>query len=68
MNARRPRLREVPLADVLPLRPGVLYFTCSPGRWDGWLRAAYDVGAVLSELDDDEIVTAAYQRPPVGLN
>jgi hypothetical protein len=60
---RRPRLRRVPLAEVLPLQPGLCYCTMSPGQWDSLLAAAYSVGWVLLELDDGERPVAAYRRP-----
>jgi hypothetical protein len=68
VNARRPKLREVPLADVLPLQPGVVYVTCSPGQWDHFLQVAYEANCVLLEVDEDEDLVAAYRRPPVGWN
>jgi hypothetical protein len=59
----RSKLRRVRLADVLPMRPGLAYCTMSTGQWDGLLRAAYDAGWVLLELDEDETPVAAYLRP-----
>jgi hypothetical protein len=40
----------------------------SRGQWDSALAAAYDVGFVLLELDDDEFPVAAYCKTgvPVG--
>jgi hypothetical protein len=61
--ATRPQLREVQLDDVLPLRRGVAYATMSAEQWDGLLRAAYDAGWVLLELDGDERPLRAYRRP-----
>lgn len=60
----RPVLRQIDLKSVWPPRPGVgdLYLTMSVGQWDEEHRDAYDVGAVLIELDDNEQVLAAYQR------
>ena len=34
----------------------------SIGQWDGLLEAAYDAGAVLLELDDNENPIKAYRR------
>jgi hypothetical protein len=34
------KLRQVPLADVLPVQPGKCYITISPGPWDSLLAAA----------------------------
>jgi hypothetical protein len=59
----RPCLREVPLASVLPPRPGVCMCTMSVGQWDSLLAAAYNLGFVLLELDDDERILRAYRRP-----
>jgi hypothetical protein len=40
----------------------------SRGQWDTLLQAAYDVGFVLVELDDDERPVKAYRRPDPGSN
>ncbi len=58
---RRPPLAEVPLGQVLPFRPGVLYVTCSPEQWDGLLDTAYQAGAVLLEVGDDNTVRRAFR-------
>lgn len=60
---RRPQLRSIPLADVLPLgsRPGIIA-TMSRGQWDAFLAGAYEDGFVLLELDKRERPIAAYQR------
>jgi hypothetical protein len=55
-------LRKVPLADVLPFRPGYCHATMSIGQWDTILAGAYLAGWVLLELDDDEKPVAAYRR------
>lgn len=59
----RPPLAAVPLSAVLPPRPGQCYATMSEGQWDVTLRAFYDVGFVLLELDDAERPVAAYRNP-----
>jgi hypothetical protein len=58
---RRPRLAEVPLASVWPPQHPRCYATMSIGQWDSTLQAAYDLGYVLLELDDDERVLRAYR-------
>ena len=57
-------LRSVPLAEVLPPLPGVLYVTMALGQWDALLAAAYAEGDVLLELDADERPARAYRREP----
>ena len=47
---KRPKLREIPIADAVPLRPGTAYVTCSLDQWDSVLSAAYSGGWVLIEL------------------
>lgn len=59
----RPPLTEVPLAEVLPPRPGACSITMSVGQWDTLLQAAYEAGWVLLELDDNEFPVRAYRRP-----
>ena len=65
---RRPRLREVPLADVWPPIRGRCYVTCSPGQWDVLLAGAHAHGWVLIEVDDAELPARAYQRPDPEVN
>ena len=59
----RPLLNSIPLSDALPLRPGTVNTTMSPGQWDAFLAVVYDEGGTLLELDDDEQPVAAYRRP-----
>jgi hypothetical protein len=59
-NMKRPVLNETPLGGII-LKPG-LFVTMSIGQWDDLLAAAYDTGATLLELDDDEMPIKAYQR------
>ena len=40
-----------------------MFCTMSEGQWDTLLAAAYDLGAVLLELDDDENIVRAYRTP-----
>lgn len=67
-TASRPPLQTVPLASVFPPRRGMAYITCSPGQWDGVLRAAYEVGFVLIEVDAAERPVQAYQRQEAEVN
>jgi hypothetical protein len=57
---KRPVLNEIPLAGIM-LKPSVIV-TMSIGQWDGLLAAAYDHGAVLLELDDNETPIRAYRQ------
>src|SRR5262245_32974604 len=61
-----PELTSVPLADVLPPRPGTLYCTKSIDQWDETIAAFWDLGAVLLELDDEENIVATYQKENVN--
>jgi hypothetical protein len=65
-SSPRPPLREVPLQSVLPFKHGQCYATMSPGQWDTALEAAYDLGFIMLELDDDEQPRRAYQRGSVA--
>lgn len=57
---KQPELHEIDIYTVLD-KPSVL-ITMSGGQWDNLLQAAYDSGATLLELDDNEIPTRAYRR------
>ncbi len=65
---RRPELRPIPLEPMLTalvdlgLPPGTVVMTVSVGQWDMLHDACYKEGAILLELDDDELPVAAYQR------
>ena len=59
----RPPLHEIPLASVT-FSPGTLLVTMSTGQWDHLLAAAYQQGATLLELDDQERPVAAYRSCP----
>lgn len=59
-NIRPTALNEVPIGGIM-LKPHLI-ITMSIDQWDGLLAAAYDAGAVLLELDDDEIPIKAYRR------
>jgi len=36
--------------------------TMSIGQWDGFLQTAYDNGATLLELDENEMPVRAYRK------
>jgi hypothetical protein len=59
---KRPALNEISIDfEGVLMRKGVL-ITMSQGQWDGLLAAAYDTGATLLELDDDEMPIKAYRK------
>jgi hypothetical protein len=64
---KRKNIRKVPLSSVV-IGSGVCIITMSIGQWDETLRAAYDCGYVLLELDDNEQPVAAYKRPDLESN
>ncbi len=57
---KRPKLNEVPLSTITD-KPTLLV-TMSTGQWDRFLQAAYDAGATLLELDENEIPARAYRK------
>ena len=58
---KRPVLNEITLDGGTILKRGLIV-TMSVGQWDGLLATAYDRGATLLELDDDEMPIKAYRR------
>lgn len=68
MAMTRPKLRAVPLRAAIDglTKAGRLTVTMSVGQWDMLLASAYEVGALLLELDDDELPVAAYQLAEEG--
>jgi hypothetical protein len=68
LGPQRPKLRQVPLADVLPARRGQCFIPMSVGQWDRLLATAYGLGWVLLELDDDERPIRAFQSPAPEAN
>ena len=64
----RKTLNRVPMSDVLPPRRGLCYATKLVDQWDDTLQAAYDLGFVILELDNEERPVRAYRRPhrPAG--
>ena len=72
---KRPKLNKIELTTNYPglmdtlLKPGNMIVTMSVDQWDILLQTAYDEGAILLELDDDEKPVAAYQRSdPLKVN
>lgn len=60
---KRPILNEIPLEGGI-FESGLIV-TMSPGQWDRLLAAAYDRGATLLELNDNEIPVRAYRRKTI---
>jgi len=58
---KRPVLNEIPIDGATILKPG-LTVTISIGQWDKLLKAAYDGGATLLELNDNETPVRAFRR------
>jgi hypothetical protein len=48
---KRPKLNQVPLPNPFPI-PGEGYITMSPDQWDGLLKASYDSGWTLLEIEE----------------
>lgn len=59
---KRPELNEVPLSTITD-KPSVI-ITMSTGQWDDLLQDAYDTGATLIELDENEHPVRAYRKAP----
>jgi hypothetical protein len=64
--APRPRLHPFPLAEAMASAVGqrgaAIVVTMSEGQWDGLLRAMYEEGAILLELNDNEVPVRAYRK------
>lgn len=60
----RPILNKIPLSEVVLFAPGTVTITMSVGQWDALLAAAYNQGAFLLELDEQEKPVAVYRRVP----
>jgi hypothetical protein len=61
---KRPVLNEIQVEGGI-LKPGLIV-TMSIGQWDKLLAAAYDNGATLLELDENETPIRAYRRKLVA--
>jgi hypothetical protein len=48
---KRPKLNQVPLPNPFPI-PGERYITMSPDQWDVLLKASYDRGWTLLEIEE----------------
>lgn len=59
----RPKLNEIPIpADLF--KPGTLSITVSPGQWDNLIKAFYEEGHLLLEIEEvngEERVVRAYR-------
>lgn len=61
----KPILNEIPLQDAMQKifgGGGRFIITMSPGQWDALLDEGYKRGALLLELDGNEMPARAYQK------
>lgn len=61
----RPQLNEVPIPGN-PFAPGTLSITVSPGQWDNLIKAMYEGGHLLLEIEEvngKEKCVRAYCKP-----
>ncbi|HPR03450.1 MAG TPA: hypothetical protein PLP82_06060 [Deltaproteobacteria bacterium] len=58
---KRPKLNEIPIDPEILGKPGV-NITMMAGQWDELLRAGYDAGCTLIEIDGQGIPTRAYRK------
>lgn len=68
IGMKRPVLNKLNAKCVVLFEPRTLTFTMSVGQWDNLLQAAYDKGAMLIELDDNENPVAFYRKPKLDTN
>jgi len=62
---KRPKLNEVPI-PTNPFQPGSVCITVSPGQWDNLIKAMYDRGHLLLEIEEinsQETIVRAYRKP-----
>jgi len=57
---KRPILKEISLEN-LNLK-GQMVVTMNKGQWDMFLEKGYENGAILLEVDDNEIPIKAYKK------
>jgi hypothetical protein len=60
----RPKLNEIPIPEN-PFQPGTITITVSPGQWNTMLKAAYEEGYLLLEIEEvngEEKAVRAYRR------
>ena len=62
---KQPILNEIPseqaINHILEGTAG-LTVTMAPGQWDSLLEAAYDMGAILLEIDEHDKPVKAYRK------
>lgn len=61
----RPELNEVPIPEN-PFQPGTVSATIRPGQWDNLIKAMYEHGHLLLEVETvngEETIVRAYQKP-----
>jgi len=66
-NTYRPQLDPTPVPQSLS-DPAESYITCSPGQWDPLLKAAYDTGWTLIEMEGEigkEKPVRAWKKDPL---
>lgn len=51
LDMTRPQLNEIPIPED-PFKPGTCTITVSPGQWDGLIKAFYEHGHLLLEIDE----------------
>jgi len=60
IKTKRPTLEEIPISSAI--NKGCFNVTMSIGQWDGFLQTAYDNGATLLEVDENEKPVKAYRK------
>jgi len=60
IKTKRPTLEEIPISNAI--NKGCFNVTMSIGQWDGFLQTAYDNGATLLEVDENEKPVKAYRK------
>lgn len=58
---KRPKLNEISLEGIFQNLKGKMICTMSEGQWDVPLDVFYKNGAILLELDDNEMPVRAFQ-------
>lgn len=64
MSKLRPKLNEVPVPNPIFER-GKVYITVSPGQWDNLIKAFYEAGKTLLEVEEvngKEKIVRAYRK------
>lgn len=60
IKIKRPALNETPISSAI--NKGSFNVTMSTGQWDRFLQTAYDNGATLLEVDENEKPVKAYRK------